>query len=146
MIGVSLDAFQLSRQPLAHLTFSMLEKGTHQIQVASALLLGLDGRELPVRSADADVAHAPTVYRLMQNYPNPFNPETVIRYELPHACDVRIDVYGATGQRVDQLLHGSQIAGRHELVWDASQFASGIYIFVIQAGEFRKTMKMVLLR
>ena len=87
---------------------------------------------------------SPQAFGLSQNYPNPFNPQTTIRYELPADSKVTLTIYTVTGQRVATLVDKSQPAGRHEVVWDASDFANGVYFFRLNASEFVETRKMLL--
>ena len=88
----------------------------------------------------------PDHYVLMQNYPNPFNPTTRIRFGLPQASDVLIEVYNVLGQRVATLLNARKPAGYHEVEFDASQLGSGIYIYRIKAGNFQQVKKMMLMK
>jgi rhodanese-related sulfurtransferase len=88
----------------------------------------------------------PTVFSLSQNHPNPFNPTTTITYGLPVAADVTLIVYNSLGQKVAQLADGRMNAGYHNVVFDASQFASGMYICRMQAGTFAATKKLILLK
>jgi alkaline phosphatase D len=88
----------------------------------------------------------PTTYKLYQNYPNPFNPRTIINYELPITSAVDLGVYNLLGQRVANLVSGKQSAGKYQVEWDASDFASGIYYYMIRAGMFVQVKKMILLR
>ena len=85
-------------------------------------------------------------YSLYDNYPNPFNPLTTIEYSLPQSGDVSLIVYNLIGEEVARLINGEQNVGYHEVSWDASQFASGIYFYRLQAGDFVRTRKMVLLK
>ncbi|RMH60902.1 MAG: T9SS C-terminal target domain-containing protein [Calditrichaeota bacterium] len=86
-------------------------------------------------------------FALAQNYPNPFNPGTVIRYELPEAGNVQLTVYNALGQEVKVLVNEKQNAGEHTVTFHASSdLASGIYFYVLRAGQFEKINKMILLR
>ena len=67
----------------------------------------------------------PKEYVLLQNYPNPFNPVTHIRFGLPKASDVRLEIYNVLGQRILMLVDTHKPAGYYEVILDASQFASG---------------------
>ena len=88
----------------------------------------------------------PEEFSLSQNYPNPFNPVTIISFSLPKASNVIISVYNVLGQEVDVLANDYYQAGIHTVEWNASNKASGIYLYRIQAGEFTETRKMILLR
>ena len=85
-------------------------------------------------------------FRLNQNYPNPFNPETVIDYALPSPREVSLIIYDIRGRKVAQLVNSLMPAGYHSATWDASGFASGIYFYRIQTGDFIQTRKMLLLK
>jgi hypothetical protein len=93
-----------------------------------------------------DTEGSPGVYKLYQNHPNPFNPKTIINYELPTATIVELSIYNLRGQKVATLVSDKRPAGHHLVEWDASNFASGVYYYKIDAGEFRQVKKMVLLR
>ena len=93
----------------------------------------------------------PAVFSLSQNYPNPFNPTTEIRFSLPVASDVRLEVYNISGQKVVTLLAEYLSAGDHTVIWDSRSFdnqpvASGIYFYRINADSFSDTKKMILLK
>ena len=93
----------------------------------------------------------PTRFSLHQNYPNPFNPVTTIRFDLPEDTMVNVTVYDMIGRVVKTLLNGQHTAGYKSIQWNASnnrdQTASaGLYLYTIQAGEFRQTKKMVQLK
>jgi Secretion system C-terminal sorting domain/Calcineurin-like phosphoesterase len=88
----------------------------------------------------------PTTYRLEQNYPNPFNPTTKIRYELPEEGNVILTVYDVNGREIKTLSEGKKTAGIHEEVFDASEYPSGIYFCRMQAEDFVRTIKMILLK
>ena len=93
----------------------------------------------------------PAVYALNQNYPNPFNPTTQINYELPNHNFVNIDIYDVIGHKIKSLVSSNQEAGYKSVVWNATNelgqpVSAGMYIYTIQAGEFRQTKKMVLLK
>jgi hypothetical protein len=85
-------------------------------------------------------------YQLYQNYPNPFNPKTIINYELAIMNDVELSIYNLLGQKVAILVNQGQNAGFHQVEWDASGFASGIYYYQMKVRGFQDIKKMVLLR
>lgn len=88
----------------------------------------------------------PLVHELSANYPNPFNPTTQIRFGLPEADYVKLTVYDITGREVARLAEGSFGAGYHTVTFDASQFASGVYLYRMEAGSFVQSRKMVLMK
>ena len=88
----------------------------------------------------------PETYSLSQNFPNPFNPSTTIRYALPGRSSVTLTLFNALGQHVATLVSREEEAGYHELTFDASALASGIYFYRVRAGGFVRTRKMVLNR
>ena len=80
------------------------------------------------------------------NYPNPFHQRTQIRYELPRAGDVRIDVYNVLGQRVATLVNERQEAGREEITFDARRLASGVYFVRLRSLGESLTEKITVVR
>jgi hypothetical protein len=88
----------------------------------------------------------PTVFKLGQNTPNPFNPATVIPYALPHSASVKLSVYDVNGRLVSTLVEGTQGAGQHQVTFDGSHQASGLYFYTISAGDFTAAGKMLLLK
>jgi hypothetical protein len=92
------------------------------------------------------VSSHPASFRLEQNYPNPFNPNTIINYELPITNDVELSIYNVLGQKVVTLVSEKQKAGYHQVEWDASRFATGVYFYILRAGDYRDVKKMVLLK
>ena len=93
----------------------------------------------------------PEVFALHQNYPNPFNPTTQIRYDLPEESYVSIAIYDLMGRRIKSLVNTNQAAGYRSVHWNATNdlgqsVSAGMYIYTIQAGEFRQNRKMVLLK
>jgi hypothetical protein len=89
---------------------------------------------------------APKTFLLEQNYPNPFNPSTTIRYQLPVASEVKLEVYDVLGKKIATLVNERQSAGAYQVVWNASGLSSGTYFYRLQAGTFVETKKMIMVK
>jgi hypothetical protein len=85
-------------------------------------------------------------YSLSQNYPNPFNPTTMINYQLTMTSVVELSIYNFLGQKVVTLVNERKRAGYHNVEWDASHMASGVYLYRLEAEGFIQIKKMVLMR
>jgi len=93
----------------------------------------------------------PEVYAIHQNYPNPFNPTTSIKYQLPEESMVNLTIYDVMGRKVMSLINSYRAAGYHSVQWDATNdlgqpVSAGMYIYTIQAGDYREVRKMILLK
>jgi hypothetical protein len=97
-----------------------------------------------VTIVDSVDIHVPYHYALSQNYPNPFNPSTRIRYSVPDDVYVRLVVYNVLGQLVTELVNGEMKAGSYEVIFDARDLPSGIYIYHLTAGYYVETKRMML--
>lgn len=97
-------------------------------------------------SDEVEVELIPDKFELYQNYPNPFNPSTNIKFSLPAASLVRIDIYNIIGEHIRTLVNGEMEAGYHNVVFDASDLSSGTYIYRISTPNFTQTKKMLLLK
>lgn len=99
----------------------------------------------PVLEPDSPPA-LPQSMHLAQNYPNPFNPSTTIAFDLPRTARVRLEVFNVLGRRVASLIDHRLRAGSHQVVWDASGAATGIYFYRLATESLAITRKMILLR
>ena len=97
-------------------------------------------------TAVLDDDYQPEEFSLEQNYPNPFNPSTKIRFQLPARTYVRLEVYDILGSRISTLINKEMSAGTYEAEFDGRRFASGVYIYRIQAGSFVSSKKMLLVK
>ena len=88
----------------------------------------------------------PKKFSLAQNYPNPFNPGTTIQFSLLSPGYVSLKIYNMLGEEVTTLVAEPLDSGIHKVEWNASGFASGIYLYRMQAGDFVATRKLLLLR
>ena len=121
-----------------------------KVTLNDGIVIGIPGNgTINFNPVDIDIPRMdgmPRYYFLSQSYTNPFNPVTTISYSLPRSGEVSLVIYNLIGEEVTTLLDGSHKAGVHEVTWDASNMASGIYFYRLQAGDFVKTRKMLLLK
>ena len=132
------DSYDLTSNPLLTISVTDGQTGTVSVSPAGTLSNNMG-------------ATIPQIFALHQNYPNPFNPTTSISYDLPKNEFVSINVFDLMGREVKTLVNKEQIAGFRSVKWDATNntghpVSAGMYIYTIQAGEFRQTRKMVLLK
>jgi aminopeptidase N len=85
-------------------------------------------------------------FRLLQNYPNPFNPQTKIMYMIKEYSDVNLRVYDLLGREVAKLVSDKQRPGTYEIAFTASNIASGIYVYKLDAGGLSESRKMVYIK
>lgn len=88
----------------------------------------------------------PKEFALGQNYPNPFNPSTKIEFFVPEAGLTSLKVYDLLGSEVSVLVNEELLSGKYEVSFDASNFASGVYLYVLRLGNHTSSRKMLLLR
>ncbi|MDP1676032.1 MAG: T9SS type A sorting domain-containing protein [Bacteroidota bacterium] len=108
---------------------------TVSVKLVKGLITGVESTEL-----------LPLVFSLEQNYPNPFNPTTTIMYSIPAESRVTLKIYNMLGQEVATLVNETMVAGRYTASFNASNLASGAYIYRIEAGSFVSNKKMILLK
>ena len=106
----------------------------------------LDLKASGVGTSNEDLQTGPKILTLDQNYPNPFNPMTVIGYQLPEQSDVRLEVFDITGRQVALLVDGTQSAGTHSAEFDASNLASGVYMYRLTANQQVQVRMMTLMK
>ncbi len=127
--------------------FTVASAGTHAVKITGSGA-NVDKLQLIQRTFTGvnDRNNLPNQFSLSQNYPNPFNPTTTINFNLAKSSNVNLYIYNILGQRVAHLVNGFMDAGKHSIKFNASNFASGVYIYRIEAGNFKANRKMVLLK
>jgi len=119
------------------------EVGTHKVTEGEKIVItNEEVRVLRIKKQGS----IPTTYNLEQNYPNPFNPSTTIKFSLPEAANVKLTIYNTLGQKITELVNTTLEAGRYSYRWDASDVASGIYIYELRTDKFISTKKMILMK
>jgi len=119
------------------------------ISLSSVKLLDNSGEVVEPEGNVISVLNAaalPDNYALYQNYPNPFNPTTNIQFDLKESGHVKIQVFNTLGQMVTTVVDRDMVAGRHDVTFDASSMASGLYMYSISVNGFSDLKKMVLIR
>ncbi len=122
--------------------------------VASGLANGQVGTELIVDEIGfsggstniSDDINLPQNFDLHQNYPNPFNPDTKIKYSIPASSFISLKIYDVLGNEIAVLVNEEKDRGVYTVNFNASQFASGLYLYRLQADNFVETKKMLLLK
>jgi len=107
--------------------------------------------EIPGDGDDLETPAIPIEYGLMQNYPNPFNPNTLISFNLKDNEFVILKIYDIKGNFIKTIVNEQLPSGPHEYFWDSKncdgkQMSSGIYIYLMEAGSYSSTKKMILLK
>jgi photosystem II stability/assembly factor-like uncharacterized protein len=120
-----------------------LEQGIYSYKLVQ---LDFDGTRTESGVVNVEVKSQVKTYSLEQNYPNPFNPSTTIKFALPVDSKVKINVYNSLGQLVETLVEGEMQSGYHQINFDGSELASGVYIYQLQAGEYTLAKKMLLMK
>jgi hypothetical protein len=99
-----------------------------------------------VTSVVLSTSELPHKLQLLQNYPNPFNPSTTIGYALPQGSYVTLTVFNTLGQQVATLINETRGAGYHNVQFNGTGFASGVYFYRLRAGDYVVTKRLILLR
>jgi len=114
--------------------------------LGSYKLLGLTSPALTAVDAVNSENNLPSDFTIYQNYPNPFNPSTNIKFSIPQATHVRLTIYDAVGKIIQTLINDDMAPGIHTIQWSPRNIASGIYIYRIEAGNYVKANKMLLMK
>jgi len=99
-----------------------------------------------ITSVATNKRFTPERFSLEQNYPNPFNPGTTLAYYLPKSCHIELTVFNVMGQKVATLVSGRQAAGRHQLFFDATGMANGVYFYTLSTKREHFIRKMLLMK
>ncbi len=91
-------------------------------------------------------SEVPAAYSLKQNYPNPFNPTTHLEFGISNLGFVSLKVYDVHGKEVATLVNENKQAGTYEVEWNGQGFASGVYFYRLEAGDFKETKRMLLVK
>ncbi len=135
-IGNKICRLKLKTNSTLNFGHSLIKSYNNEVMLAK--------RKLQTKSLDE--LGSVTTYALEQNFPNPFNPSTIIRYQIPNDGIVKLKIFNILGQEILTLVNEEKTVGRYEVNFDASKFASGVYIYKLQAGDYINSKKMILLK
>jgi hypothetical protein len=88
----------------------------------------------------------PKEFKLCQNYPNPFNPKSKIKFQILKLSEAKLLIYDILGREAETLVNEQLNAGTYEVEWDASNYPGGVYYYILKAGDFTQTKKMILVK
>jgi hypothetical protein len=140
---------------LVSLKFKATEAFVKGDEVSVELLSGSEMTDRMAKNINAGInipvvaIAIPDVFALRQNYPNPFNPSTTIQYDLPENGKVTLTIYNSLGQTVGTLVNAKQVAGAYDVKFNASNLASGVYLYRVTVEgtkNFVMTKKMILMK
>jgi hypothetical protein len=124
---------------------------TYYYQLSTVSITGEEVFD-PILSGPISVtSNPPEEFALKQNYPNPFNPSTIIEYQLPEDCHVRLVICDILGREVRVLVDREVRTGYHKTAWDGTDItgrpvSNGVYVVRMEAGDFVKARKMALVQ
>jgi plastocyanin len=126
----------------------LAQTGTHYYVCVNHAFMGMKGQIVVTPSSDVQTSNnnVPSSFNLEQNFPNPFNPSTKISFSLPQKSNVTLKIYNAIGQEIKTLVNGEADAGIHEIEFNGSNLASGIYFYRLSTPGFTDTKRLVLLK
>ena len=140
-----IDTTLIDVQKLAY-GFGLISKENYVLQPYLLRGCRINGVTYGTVDVEEEPIMIPAEYVLYQNYPNPFNPTTNIKFSIPRYSYVRLIIYNALGREVETLVSNELAAGIHNIEWTAKNMASGIYFYRIEAENFVKVNKMLLLK
>jgi hypothetical protein len=140
--GVSSSSTNLVKSAIGDASYGLTQGATRLVELGFVS----DTLFRTVATSVAEPDAVPKEYALEQNYPNPFNPNTTIKFELPRASQVSLTVYDILGREVSVLVNDRRDAGVHEVEFDGSNLASGVYFYRMKAGDYVSTKRMLVVR
>jgi tetratricopeptide (TPR) repeat protein len=141
--GINRDIESRARMNMMQSRYlSREEKENRMMEDINLMIQLMDGNVKGMESP----GFTPQTYKLEQNYPNPFNPSTIISFSIPTASLVKLNVYDITGRLIKVLSNEIKEVGIHNITFDGSGLASGVYFYKIEAGNYNQTKRMVMIK
>jgi len=130
----------LYKKPGSDRLYACTGSNIYQISPDSIIIIKIT----PTSTPDKDTNYKPDNILLKQNYPNPFNPSTSIEFQIPNSNFVTLEIYNLLGQKMVTLVNEKLNTGTYTALWNAAGFASGVYLYRLQAGNYSETKKLIL--
>jgi len=142
------DTIQGSINQSVHLQIATGKWGVHKEVAGDTTRINSPGAfaEIPTSVEEGIADSRPRAFQLHHNYPNPFNPSTVVSFSIAREEQVRLDVYNLLGEKVASLLNKRLGAGLYMVNFDASRLPAGVYVYSLEAGSFKESKKMALVK
>jgi len=131
-VNNQLFSFYFNRQP----TSVVFDPGNMIVLKQATLIMSTGENNLQL----------PGKFELKQNSPNPFNPVTLIEFSIPNNSSVKLTLYDVLGKEITTLINDYRTAGKYSENFNAMKLSSGVYFYVLEAGDFRDVKKMTLLK
>ncbi len=139
----SLDPGEIQRFSIA----IIMGKGEEELRSKAVIAQMISDNNYQITTIEKTFNDIPSNFVLFQNFPNPFNPTTTIKYALPKAGRIKLEVFNLLGQKVATLVNSCRQAGYHQVTFDGSGLPSGVYYYRLQTDKgFVQTRKLVLLK
>jgi len=145
--GFLVEAYENSSNSKPEIYISIWDKSTEQLMYSNFARFETSGN-IKIKKSGEETASQSMVldYSLEQNYPNPFNPATTLKFSLRDGGKVSLIVYDIIGKQVAEIVNDALPAGTYTYQWDASNLASGIYIYRLKTNQYTDMKKMLLLK
>ena len=122
-----------------------VQDGIHEYVLADVSFCGIETKQATV-NVEVKSNEIEADFVLNKAYPNPFNPRTTISYRLSTVSNIDLSIYNTSGEKVATLFSGEQVAGRHQLIWRAANFPSGVYILKMQVKDKIQSQKLLIMK
>lgn len=147
---VNIENIKNSQKKTAQFTFNVSENAPIGEEGKITFRITKDNAGVITKTYNIRII-APEIFEVYQNYPNPFNPSTTIKYSIPQDAFVSIKIFSVLGEKITELENKEMKTGIHEAVFNATNFSSGFYFYIVEAKgkddtKYFDSKKMILLK
>ena len=146
LVVYPIDMFEIpiGEHEVIEIYFDGVLRGSEMLQLNQPVLAGRNGSKINIQESAVQV----TNFNLLNPYPNPFNPSITIGFLLTVQMNLELSIFDLQGRKMDTLVDNSVnlSKGKHEYIWDASLFPSGIYIARLSSNRCNQSIKIILIK